>query len=177
VVKALRSPRALFQVLKAKLQLRGCTEAPLGIRLRGHVFVENRGSIVLGERVRIEGRTVPVELVAWDGAELTVGEQTFLNYGSSLSAHEKVSIGRNCLIGSYVNILDSDYHDMLDRTQPGESAPVIIEDDVWIANRALILKGVRIGRGSVIGAGAVVTRDVPPGCFAAGVPARVIRRL
>ncbi|RFA25156.1 hypothetical protein CAI21_19880 [Alkalilimnicola ehrlichii] len=56
-------------------------------------------------------------------------------------------------------------------------APVIIEDDVWIGNNCIVLKGVRIGRGAIVGAGAVVTKDVPAYCIVGGNPARVLKRL
>jgi acetyltransferase-like isoleucine patch superfamily enzyme len=59
--------------------------------------------------------------------------------------------------------------------QGTEKAPIVIEDDVWVASNVVITAGVRIGRGSVIGAGAVVTKDIPPWSVAVGVPARVIR--
>jgi maltose O-acetyltransferase len=175
--KALRSPEVIAQVLRARWQLRRCDQTPATIRLRGRVFVENHGRIELGERVRIEARTVPVELACWRGATISVGEGTFLNYGVSLSAHRGVTIGKNCLIGNYVVVMDSDYHDLNDRTRPGEAAPIVIEDDVWLGTRATILKGVRIGRGAVVGAGAVVTEDIPPRTLAFGVPARVVRQL
>jgi maltose O-acetyltransferase len=58
----------------------------------------------------------------------------------------------------------------------GGFSPVIIEDDVWIGARVIILKGVRVGRGAIIGAGAVVTKNVPPFSVVAGNPARVIRK-
>jgi len=173
----LRSPDILHQVLSAQLQMRRCNSVPIGVRLRGRVFVDNRGRIEIGERVRIDGRTVPVELAASRGARLTVGSRTFLNYGASLSAQQEVTIGENCLIGNYVNIMDSDFHDLHDRNRPGKASPIVIEDDVWIATRSIVLKGVTIGRGSVIGAGSVVTSDIPPGCLAFGVPARVVREL
>jgi maltose O-acetyltransferase len=175
--KALRSPEVVAQVLRARWQLRRCDRVPGTIRLRGRVFVENHGRIELGERVRIEARTVPVELACWRGATISVGDGTFLNYGVSLSAHRGVTIGKNCLVGNYVVIMDSDYHDLSDRSRPGEAAPIVIEDDVWLGTRATVLKGVRIGRGAVVGAGAVVTEDVPPRSLAFGVPARVVREL
>jgi maltose O-acetyltransferase len=175
--KALRSPEVLTQVLRARWQLRRCDTVAGTIRLRGRVFVENHGRIELGDRVRIEARTVPVELACWRGAALTVGDGTYLNYGVSLSAHRSVQIGRNCLVGNYVVIMDSDYHDLHDRTLPGDAASIVIEDDVWLGTRATVLKGVRIGKGSVVGAGAVVTDDVPPRSVVFGVPARVVREL
>jgi maltose O-acetyltransferase len=135
------------------------------------------GRIKIGDKVRIEARTIPVEMVAWRDALLHVGDGTFINYGVSLSAHREVSIGANCMIGNYVVIMDSDYHDLSDHRRPGEAAPIVIEDNVWLGVRATILKGVRIGRGSVIGAGSVVTTDIPPFSVAFGVPARVVRSL
>jgi maltose O-acetyltransferase len=148
------------------------------VRLRGRVRVENYGGrIELGQRVRLEARTLPIEMVAWRDGLLQIGEGTYVNYGASLSAHHHVKIGADCMIGNYAVIMDSDYHDLFDRTKPGESAAVEIEDEVWIGIRATVLKGVRIGRRSVIGAGAVVTSDIPPDSLAIGVPARVIRHL
>jgi maltose O-acetyltransferase len=135
------------------------------------------GRIEIGEKVRLEGRTVPIEMVAYRDAELRVGDGTFINYGASISAHRRVAIGQRCLVGNYVVIMDSDYHDLLDHARPGEPRSIVIEDDVWIGVRAVILKGVRIGRGSAIGAGAVVTSDIPAGSVAFGVPARVVKRL
>jgi maltose O-acetyltransferase len=140
------------------------------------VAVENQHRIELGERVRLDGRTVRIELVSWTGP-LLIGEGTFINYGASISAHAGVTIGRNVLIGNYVLIMDSDYHDVYDRTLPGPSAPIIIEDNAWIGARAIILKGVRVGEGAIVAAGAIVTADVPPRTVVAGPAARVVREL
>jgi acetyltransferase-like isoleucine patch superfamily enzyme len=174
----LRSPGVVLQVLRARWQLRRCDVLPATVRVRGRVRVEKYGGrIELGERVRFEGRTIPVELVAYRGATLRIGEGTYVNYAATISAHRDVTIGANCLIGNYVAIMDSDYHDVYERNRGGLAAPVVIEDDVWLGIRATVLKGVRIGRGSIIGAGAVVTEDIPPGSVAFGVPARVVRQL
>jgi maltose O-acetyltransferase len=88
-----------------------------------------------------------------------------------------VKIGENVRIAPYTIILDSDFHDIKDHFADGPSKPVIIEDNVWLATRCTILKGVRIGKGSVVAAGSVVTKDVPPNCIVAGVPARVIKEI
>ncbi|HEY8173542.1 MAG TPA: DapH/DapD/GlmU-related protein [Dehalococcoidia bacterium] len=176
VWRALTSPSTLVAVLRAKIALRKCDSAPWGIRLRGRVRVENYGGLRIGERVRIEARTVPVELVSWRGP-LTVGEGTFINYGTSISAHESVSIGRDCLIGNYVLIMDSDYHDLRDRSKPGIAKAIVIEDNVWIGARAIVLKGVHIGEGAVVAAGAIVVNDVPARTVVANEPAKVVRTL
>jgi maltose O-acetyltransferase len=176
VLRVLRSPSVLFSLLRARIALRHCDRAPISIRLRGRVRVENYGRIELGERVRCDGRTVPIELAAFGGT-LTIGGGTFLNYGVSISAHERVTIGRNVLIGNYAMIMDNDYHDPGDHGRLGRSAPIVIEDGVWIGARAIVLKGVRIGRGAAVAAGAVVTKDVAARTMVAGVPAKCVKTL
>ena len=176
--KILLNPKGIWWSLNARRHLLRCNALPITVRLRGKARVENSGGhIAIGDRVLIDGRTVLVELVAHKGGQLSIGDSTFINYGTSISAHEEVRIGRGCLIGNYTLIMDNDYHDMRDHLMPGASAPIVIEDRVWLGARVTVLKGVRIGENSVIGAGSVVTRDIPAGVFAAGSPARVVREL
>jgi len=175
--RALKEPGNVLQVLRAQQQLRRCTSVPISVRVRGRVFVENHGEMLIGERVRIDGRMNPVEIVAWKGSRLSIGDGTFLNYGTSLSAHEEVSIGHDCLIGNYVTIMDNDYHDVSDRNSLGPSSPIRIGNGVWIGIRSVVLRGVNIGDRSVIGAGSVVVSDIPPNSIAVGVPAKVVRTL
>ena len=111
------------------------------------------------------------------GSEILIGDDVGMS-GCVVSAHKSIRIGNRVLIGSGALITDSDAHplDPEERKtkKDGASIPIVIEDDVFVGARAIILKGVTIGRGSVIGAGAVVTKDVPPFSIAAGNPARVI---
>jgi acetyltransferase-like isoleucine patch superfamily enzyme len=79
------------------------------------------------------------------------------------------------MIGDETIILDNDYHPV--NSNSPKCAPVYLEDRVWLATRVIVLRGVRVGEGSVIGAGSVVTQSIPPYSFAAGVPARVIKSL
>ena len=72
-------------------------------------------------------------------------------------------------------IMDCDFHRVEDKAWDTTGVPIIIEDRVWISNRSIVLKGVRIGHDAVVAAGSVVTRDVPPRTVVAGVPARVVR--
>ncbi len=122
----------------------------------------------------------PVTLVTWgEGALLEVGDNLAMT-GGTLCAAERITIGNNVAIGANTTIVDTDFHPLdaaLRRAAPsrGRTSPVWIEDDVFIGMTCLILMGVTIGRGSVIGAGSVVTGDVPPYVVAAGNPARVIR--
>ncbi len=161
----------------ARRQLRRVTSLGGQVRVRGRVFVQNDGQIHIGERVHFVATTVPTELVAFKGGELTIGPRTFVNYGCSFAATAHVAIGADCLFGPYVNITDNDFHDLRDRTLQPEAQPVTIGDHVWIGTRALILPGVTIGAGAVVGAGSVVTKDVPPNGVVAGNPARLLRIL
>jgi acetyltransferase-like isoleucine patch superfamily enzyme len=134
--------------------------------------VENHGG-------RIEAESCAffpgVRLECWRGATLRIGNGTYLNRNTEVVAAGSVTIGRDCMIARDVLIMDTDQHAL-----PGRELvvrPVVIEDRVWIGSRAIILKGVTIGHDSVIGAGAIVTRSVPPASVVAGPAARVIRTL
>jgi acetyltransferase-like isoleucine patch superfamily enzyme len=116
-----------------------------------------------------------------EGAVLEVGEN-FAMSGGSICAAGHVSIGNNVAIGANTTIVDTDFHPLdpqkrREARAAGAILPVIIEDDVFIGMNCLVLKGVTIGRRSVIGAGSVVNKSVPPGVVAAGNPARVVREL
>ena len=116
-----------------------------------------------------------------DGARLTIGDNVGMS-STRLWVHNSVTIGDNVKIGACVLITDTDAHpmDYMARRNTNEgtkSAPIVIEDDVWIGAHSVVLKGVTIGARSIIGAGSVVTRSIPADCVAAGNPCRVIRRL
>jgi maltose O-acetyltransferase len=173
-------PRKTLQLavpyLRARWRLRHATQLGAA-RLWGGVRLINSGTITIGNRCRLDGRTVRLELVAFPGGVLTIGDGTYINYGTNISATERVSIGSNCDIGQYSIIMDNDQHDIDDHSRMGQAAPVTIEDDVWLGARVIVLRGTTIGRGSVIGANSVVKGKIPPYSLAAGSPARVIRSL
>lgn len=101
----------------------------------------------------------------------------YLNSGVQIRCSNRISIGKGAAIARNVCIQDSDFHTVIyaDGTSNLPSAPVVIGNHVWIGVNATILKGVTIGDNAIIAAGAVVTKDIPPNCVAAGVPAKVIR--
>ncbi len=106
------------------------------------------------------------------GAVIEIGAGTFVNHRTELVAHERVRIGRDCLLAWDVLVLDSDSHAV---DGAAVTAPVTVGDRVWIGCRATVLKGVTIGDGAVVAAGAVVVHDVPARALVAGNPARVVR--
>lgn len=164
-------------VLRARFRLRSCTYVGPYTRLLGRPYIRNGGTIVIGERVVIHSIIVPSELSAVDGGAIEIGDRTFLNYGLLITAHELVRIGRDCLIGHHVTLMDNNLHDLVDRRRAPPSQPVVLEDNVWLGDRVIVLPGVTIGHGSVIGAGSVVVKDVPAESVAVGNPARVVRSL
>lgn len=113
------------------------------------------------------------------GTNMFIGHGVFFNFDCVVLDPAEVHIGDNVLFGPAVQIYTATHPMEADARRQGlESAlPVHIESDVWVGGGAVICPGVRVGAGSVIGAGAVVTRDVPAGVFVAGSPARVIREL
>lgn len=114
-------------------------------------------------------------------ARLIIGDD-FGMTGGSLVCDESIAIGNRVWVGANAVIADTDFHPLeaaRRRVQPlaAKTAPIVIDDDVFIGMRALILKGVHIGEGAVIAAGSVVSRDVPPRTVAAGNPAQIVREL
>lgn len=111
--------------------------------------------------------------------KLVIRRGTYINRYTMIDAHERVEIGCNCMIGPQCYITDGNHGTAPGTTvnnQAMKTAPVILEDDVWLGAGVIVLPGVRIGRSAVIGAGAVVTKDVPAQTIFAGVPARSIGR-
>ena len=98
----------------------------------------------------------------------------FCNSDTKIRCKQSIKIGNNVMVSHDVTIIDTDAHCMSYKDYE-MTKPIVIEDNVWIGMKATILKGVTIGTGSMIGAGAVVTKSVPPYCLAVGVPAKVIK--
>lgn len=165
-----------FRFLAAKIYLRNCTKVGRWVSVNGKPVIDNRGQIILGDEVRVWSTIVQAKLYTGKEGRLVVGKNSRLN-GVHIDVRKLVSIGENVRIAPYAIILDSDFHDVNDHFSEGASREIYIEDDVWIATRATILKGTRIGKGAVVAAGAVVTKDVPPYSIVAGVPAKVIKSL
>lgn len=166
--------------LNAQFRLRAADRLPHTVRLTGRPHVRNwRGTLVIGDRVLLFSAAAKLDLAVFPGARLEIGDRTFVNFGTSISAHESVRIGPDCHIGPHCMIMDNAFHhlDPARRNETPPSQPVTLESTVWLGARVLVLPGVTIGEGSVVGAGSVVTRDIPPGVLAAGMPARVLREL
>jgi len=150
------------------------------VRFETSVRIFGKGALEIGSDVQLGCRMasrLPIMLQPrTPEARIVVGPRTVLVDGVEVFALRGVRIGADCLVGARTIILDSDFHDLAPdrRLEVGISKPVVMEDNVWIGTGVMILKGITIGRDAVVGAGAVVTKDVPPGAIAAGNPARII---
>lgn len=113
-----------------------------------------------------------VRLEIGENARLEIGNGTYLNRNTLIVCEKRIIIGKNCKIAWDVVIMDSDLHPM--NSEPIVNKPVFIEDDVWIGCRAIILKGVTIGKGAIIAAGSVITKNIPPYTVWGGAPAKFI---
>jgi len=153
----------------------GCSGMHKGLVGSG-VRIEHPHGVTVGTRTQLES-DVWLKLVSSE-ARIEIGLHSFIGRGVEIDVSELVSIGDHVLIAPGVFITDHAHNikaGILIDAQGCSSTPVSIADDVWIGARAVILPGVNIGRGAVIGAGAVVTRDVVENSVVAGVPARILR--
>jgi len=169
--RILRHPSARFEKHGGRVQF-GCFwdlwRSKGGIVLHENACLRTRGNVVIGDGVIIEVHA---------GASLEIGPETFINPNSRILAHESIRIGAECAVAWDVQIMDGDRHFFL-RPEGGRTkntAAIQIEDHVWIGARSVILKGTRIEKGAVIGAGSVVSGRVAAGTVVAGNPAGQIR--
>jgi acetyltransferase-like isoleucine patch superfamily enzyme len=170
-----RKLRLIRPVLNARFHLRRATSRGRRVTLWGRPTVVNRGRMTFGERVRLVSDVAKLELVSLEDGHLDIGNNVFINYGSSLVAAALVRVGDDCLIGTHVIVMDTDFHRVEDKAWDTSGKPIVLEDRVWLGNRCIVLKGVTIGHDAVVAAGAVVTKDVLPRTVVAGNPARVVR--
>ena len=149
---------------------------PWNLKLHG------RG-IALGTSVHvITAADRTVRLTTWamndHQGHIDIADAVLICPGVRIDSACRVSIGESTMLAAGAYITDADWHDVYDRTQPiGQTAPVVLERNVWIGDGAIVCKGVRIGENSVIGAGSVVTKDIPANVIAAGNPAKPIKPL
>jgi maltose O-acetyltransferase len=113
------------------------------------------------------------------GYQITIGARTFANFGLVVLDVARVTIGDDVQLGPRVQLLTATHP-----LEPGPrrdkweaAAPIVLEDNVWLGGGVVVCPGVTIGADTVVGAGSVVTRDLPPGVLAVGTPARVLRPL
>lgn len=151
-------------------------------KFRGHCYFKTavHSKIIIGENFSAVSIVNESNLVKrpctiqtnLEGAIIEIGNNVGMS-GCIIACFKYVKIGNNVRIGGNCTIFDGDFH--LDDSRAGEPKDVIIEDNVWLGYDVIVLKGVHIGPNTVIGAGSIVTRDIPSNCMAAGNPCKVIK--
>ena len=153
----------------------------VGLQVIGPRHLQISGPHVrLGNHVHVMTlREAPVRLSVFEGmGSISIGDYCLINPGVRLTSAEAITIGRSCMLAMHCSVNDADWHDVQHRIYaPGNTARVILEDNVWLGEGVRVLKGVTIGENTVVGAGSVVTRSLPANVIAAGNPAQVIKPL
>ena len=156
---------------------------------KGGAYFKPRYIQVFGSNVYIDdyptligASDANIQFTSWNigehEGEITIGKYSLITPGVRIMAAEKIEIGDACMIAHGAYISDADWHGIYDRAKPvGTSKPVILKENVWIGDSAIICKGVTIGKNSIIGAGSVVTKDVDENSIYAGNPAKFIKKL
>ena len=138
---------------------------------------ESVGSIILGSDVILRSGCV----ISADGGTVSIGDRTYLGpHSVLLGGREGIAIGSDVMFGPQCLVVASNHGFSPEEPFVGQSltsSGVTIADNVWVGGHTTIVDGVSVGSGSVVAAGAVVTRDVPPTTLVAGVPARVLREI
>jgi len=142
-------------------------------RSNGQILIDRYCKIRRGVQISVSSPDPQKPAILEIGYNTAISEDTKINVGQSVKIGKRVSIGWN------VDILDNSFHRIImeDGSSKSPIAPVEIEDDVWIGSHAIILRGVTIGHHSVIGAGAVVTSNIPPHSLVLGNPGRVVKTI
>lgn len=146
----------------------------------GIPWVEGQLKICVGDNVTLDGTAITSGSVHKEPI-LIIGDRTEVGYHTHINVSESIRIGNDCMIAAECFITDNDGHPLdpqrrirKEPVRANEIKPIIIEDNVWIGKRTVVLKGVTIGTGSVVTANSVVTRSLPPYSIAMGVPAKLV---
>lgn len=161
--------------------------ANLAVSEAAHVIIQKNGYCKIGDNCDIQG------LLFCNNGKIIIGANTTVRYATVINAVNEIIIGNQVIISNNVHIYDSNSHPTNPQVRNdmclkgfyhrqwdwvcSENKRIIINDNVWIGERATILKGVEIGKGSIVGCDSVVSKDVPEYCIVAGNPAKIVKYL
>jgi acetyltransferase-like isoleucine patch superfamily enzyme len=165
-----------FSGALVRYRLRGCRVVGEGTQVKGRVWVRGRGIIRLGERVVLDARRAPIELHATHPtSEIVLGDDVVIEGGTSIEAEASIRIGARVHIGEFCRIMDSHFHPLRgDRSKRPPPSAVVVEDDVRMGARSILVAGSHIEHDVVICPGTVVTRRVRAGLMVRGAPFQVV---
>jgi acetyltransferase-like isoleucine patch superfamily enzyme len=142
----------------------------------GKIVLHPGAKLIIGENTSIDRLC---EIIIEAGSELIIGDNVFVGSYSNIRVTGKMNIGDNCRIAQFVSLINGNYS-FMDRNTPIKDQPyqkgfLIIEDDVWIGVNAIVLSNVKIGRGAVVGAGSLITKDIANYSVVVGNPQKLIK--
>ena len=140
----------------SRLKLRRCAQLGSSSFVIGRIWVHGEGTLRIGNRIRLDASTAPIELYVGPGAEMILGDDVEIQGGTSIEALQSVQIGNGCKIGARCKVLDNSFHQLGKRMEKPQSVPVVIEAGVTLESGVIVLPGARVRAGSVITRGAVV---------------------
>jgi len=144
------------------------------VQIRPFFDQKNRLQLKTEGNVRIYS-----DVLIQGSGKISIGYRSFIGSFGVIGCNDEIKIGENVMIAQSVSIRDTDHNfESLEKPmieQGFQTAPIIIENNVWIGHGAVITKGIRIGSGAIVAANAVVTKDVPNNAIVGGVPAKLIR--
>jgi maltose O-acetyltransferase len=170
-----------FWVRWLKVRLGERVEFGRNFQTNGRLVIKGPGRVTFGDDVNAWAHAEKNVLITYTpDSYITIGSGTRLN-GAGIMAYTHVEVGPRCILGSTV-VFDSDFHPLdpaarHDPDAPVTCAPIRIEENAWLAGQSAVLKGVTVGRNSVVGFRAVVSEDVPPDVVVTGNPARIVKKL
>jgi acetyltransferase-like isoleucine patch superfamily enzyme/acyl carrier protein len=168
------SGRLVRRSLTSPSVLRRCDHVGRNPKLIGTPAVENLGAIAIGDDFQLASEPVPSHLVTGPSGTIDIGHGVAIAHGAAIASHARISIGDGASIGAFALIMDTDFHEVGDRSVAPESKPIVIGARARIGGRVTILRGAVIGAGAIVMSGSVVSGEVPAGARVAGVPARSI---
>jgi acetyltransferase-like isoleucine patch superfamily enzyme len=153
-------------------RLRRRAEGGRDVVVRGGLWIRGPGRIEIGDRVVLDGATAPIELHVGPGAVISLRDDVYIGGGTSIEAQRAVTIGPRSRLGRFSKIIDNHFHNAAGkRSERPPSVPVVVEEDVELGPRAILLPGAHVGKGTRVVAGSVITRRVPAYSLVSGVPA------
>jgi len=161
-----------FERLRTAIRLREATRVGPRAKVVGRPYISDRGQLEIGADFHLQSSPALSHLVAMAGGTIRIGDRVHISHGAAISAQLEVSIGDDTEIGSYVVVMDSDFHAIGDRMVVPPPLAVQIGKRVVIGHRVTVLRGSSIGDDARIASGSVVSGHVAAGTSVAGVPAR-----
>jgi acetyltransferase-like isoleucine patch superfamily enzyme len=163
------SPEMLFDRLRermdrgvARYKLRACASVGLSPRVCGRLWIHGDGEVRVGDRVFFDAAAAPIELYAWAGASIVIGDDSYIAGGTSIEATRSIVLGARARLGSFCKVMDNHFHPLVgDRHVRPAPRPVVVEEDVVLGPRTIVLAGTRVERGARIAAGTVMKRSRP----------------